>query len=1045
LQSLEDRILPTVSIDHLLVPSHVREGMTANFSAAASIGDPAAPLSYAWNFGDGTTATGIDLTNTAHGYSTPGIYVVTLTVSDPAGDSDTAVSGVTVQDLDALYVDVTPAAQTVTIGSVARWNGSYINPHGTVTDDGLEWDIDYDGLYFTADITGTLTAAYIFNSLGAHHVALRVTDQQGLSQIREAVVFVENYRGPDATAGPNLSVFEQEAVSFSGSYTDPDGIVGPEGVAWDFSWDGTFDAQATGTLNPTWQFTEPGLYDVALQVTDNHAISDISFLTVEVKNLPPYVNAGIDRNVAAADVVSFVGEYSMAGTVELANINWDFDYDGVVFEPDPSATGNLTPTHIYTTSGSYLAALRVSDSTNTTVIDTAAVTVSNRRPIVQLSADQTIDQGQFASFSAVITNSVGVTVDWDFEYDGTFDADPSAHNLLATNHQYLKAGISYAAIQAVHASGAATIRYVLVTVNNLPPSATVTHNGLIAEAGAVTFDISNVADINPDAYFDYLADWNATGDFERIPDDRRVVDPVDGSVSFQRTFDDNGLRPVVIRILDYEGGYTDYRMVVSITNAAPILVGLLPGGKIDIGCLIRYNGVSDPSHADTQAGFRYFHRVRANLFGEFLYQTGWIEDDRPEFFLPDYTYNVEYFIEAYIEDKDGAISSTISTNVVLVETGFGVAFINDSTGRVLVNGQLFLPGQHAGVEWPSTLGPNLTVTLLDSGAQYRLWTNGSFRYVGPGSGVVSVGIELHTYDLSTSPYPWATNPYGRGDIGIVVVPPGDQYDASWIGIRARGSLGSIIGPDTVGTFGAYGTHISFQGLTGSITGLDFIAGTLSANVDGNELGWLGDSSDDQVECNRGISTLFAYGVRASVLADSFFDLSDGLFAVNIGDGGTQAKLEANAATHFSTRGRVARLHTNLLGGFAQFSPESVDAVYARNVIEGGGILVADGGSLTQLALGSWAVQNIEINVELLNELLTPADYADEFWKTIPGGKIDGWDVHHTLPQGGKDKILKQRFLREKGIDIDEPKYLRGLESSVILRWTPKAGQEKGSD
>src|SRR5262249_5150279 len=148
---------------------------------------------------------------------------------------------------------------------------------------------------------------------------------------------------------------------------------------------------------------------------------------------------------------------------------------------------------------------------NVTQIDTAQIGVAGPRPVVDLGPDLTITQGQSATFTATVDNLDGVTIDWDFEYDGAFDPDPSAHNVLTTSHQYLAAGTHFAAMQAVNSTGAATLRYVIVEVNNVPPTAVVTNSGPIPEGAYVTFTVSNVASIDPNAYFDYLADWDGDG------------------------------------------------------------------------------------------------------------------------------------------------------------------------------------------------------------------------------------------------------------------------------------------------------------------------------------------------------------------------------------------------------------------------------------------------------------------------------------------------------------------------------------------------------
>jgi hypothetical protein len=60
-----------------------RAGTATTFSESAAAADEAV-TGYSWSFGDGTTATGASV---SHTYATPGVYAVTLTVTDAAGCS----------------------------------------------------------------------------------------------------------------------------------------------------------------------------------------------------------------------------------------------------------------------------------------------------------------------------------------------------------------------------------------------------------------------------------------------------------------------------------------------------------------------------------------------------------------------------------------------------------------------------------------------------------------------------------------------------------------------------------------------------------------------------------------------------------------------------------------------------------------------------------------------------------------------------------------------------------------------------------------------
>ena len=68
-------------------------GQSASFSAAGTADPDGTISSYAWNFGDGSTGTGLSV---IHTYSNPGTYTVTLTVNDNSGKIGSTTSTITV-------------------------------------------------------------------------------------------------------------------------------------------------------------------------------------------------------------------------------------------------------------------------------------------------------------------------------------------------------------------------------------------------------------------------------------------------------------------------------------------------------------------------------------------------------------------------------------------------------------------------------------------------------------------------------------------------------------------------------------------------------------------------------------------------------------------------------------------------------------------------------------------------------------------------------------------------------------------------------------
>lgn len=75
------------------------------FDGSGSYDPDGFSMTYEWDFGDGSPpVVGIDLTTTSHHYALNGVYVVTLTVTDDEGLSDTDTATVDITDPEGIIV-----------------------------------------------------------------------------------------------------------------------------------------------------------------------------------------------------------------------------------------------------------------------------------------------------------------------------------------------------------------------------------------------------------------------------------------------------------------------------------------------------------------------------------------------------------------------------------------------------------------------------------------------------------------------------------------------------------------------------------------------------------------------------------------------------------------------------------------------------------------------------------------------------------------------------------------------------------------------------
>jgi len=216
-------------------------------------------VSFVWDFGDGTTASG---RTASHRFRTFGSFSVSLTVV-----SDRALSASTIRPVavdpgvppkpDFVFSPTNPA-----IGQSVSFNGSTSIPGPGHTIESYSWDFGDGGKASGAG------ASHLFGSAGIFNVVLNVTDEVGQTAVVSKAVSVAV---PTETTAPAADfVFSPTApttgqtVSFNASQSKAAAGHSIVSYSWNFG-DGGTDSGVTASH----AFNTGGTYNVVLMVTDD--------------------------------------------------------------------------------------------------------------------------------------------------------------------------------------------------------------------------------------------------------------------------------------------------------------------------------------------------------------------------------------------------------------------------------------------------------------------------------------------------------------------------------------------------------------------------------------------------------------------------------------------------------------------------------------------------------------------------------------------------------------------------------------------------------
>jgi len=279
-----------------------------------------------WDFGDGTT---LDAHSPTHTYTQAGTYTVSLTVSNPCGDStETKIEYINVKNSPIADFEADPTETCIGTDIQFTDHSQYA--------DSLLWNFG-DGTT-SKDINPT----HSYSNAGRYTVTLTAYNECGPdSETKTNYITIKGGPTAEFSADPTKACIETD-IQFTDHSQDADSVL------WDFG-----DGNTSKVSNPTHSYSNAGSYTIILTAynecgTDSETKTDYITVsdgpTADFSGSPTSGNAPLTVNFADLST----------STLGIDTRSWDFGDGGSSNEQDPQ--------HTYNSPGIYTVELIVTDA-----------------------------------------------------------------------------------------------------------------------------------------------------------------------------------------------------------------------------------------------------------------------------------------------------------------------------------------------------------------------------------------------------------------------------------------------------------------------------------------------------------------------------------------------------------------------------------------------------------------------------------------------------------------------------------------------------------